>query len=231
MMKRLVCMKAIGWLFIGLSLAACNRQGETKVEDSVAADTSKVETPQDAVERLLAGNKRYVEGKSVHPHNTLARLKETAPHQAPFAAVVGCSDSREPVELLFDQGVGDIFVIRTAGNNVNGHLMMGSVEYAVEHLGVKLLLVLGHESCGGVTSAISGSEEKGELGKLLKSIRDDVPQYVGKPDSLDSAIRCHSRVQVERILKNPLIEEKVKDGSLFVKSGFYDIHTGRVTID
>ena len=69
MMKRLVCMKAIGWLFIGLSLAACNRQGETKVEDSVAADTSKVETPQDAVERLLAGNKRYVEGKSVHPHN------------------------------------------------------------------------------------------------------------------------------------------------------------------
>ena len=83
----------------------------------------------------------------------------------------------------------------------------------------------------GVTSAISGSKEKGELGKLLKSIGDDVPQYIGKPDSLDSAIRCHSRVQVERILKNPLIEEKVKDGSLFVKSGFYDIHTGRVTID
>ena len=109
--------------------------------------------------------------------------------------------------------------------------MMGSVEYAVEHLGVKLLLVLGHESCGGVTSAISGSEEKGELGKLLKSIGDDVPQYIGKPDSLDSAIRRHSRVQVERILKNPMIEEKVKDGSLLVKSGFYDIHTGKVTID
>ena len=109
--------------------------------------------------------------------------------------------------------------------------MMGSVEYAVEHLGVKLLMVLGHESCGGVTGAISGEEEEGQLGKLLTSIRNDVPQYVGKSDSLDAAIRLHTRVQAKRIMANPAIAEKIKEGKLAVKSAYYNIHTGKVVID
>jgi carbonic anhydrase len=130
-------------------------------------------TPQEALAELLAGNDRYVNEKSVHPHGGMDRVAETAPHQAPFAAVVSCSDSRVPVELLFDQGIGDVFVIRTAGNNVNSEMVMGSVDYAIEHLGVKLLLVLGHGACGGVTGAISEGEEEHAISEVcsLRSVK------------------------------------------------------------
>jgi carbonic anhydrase len=193
---------------------------------------SEPTTPQEALAELLAGNDRYVNEKSVHPHGGMDRVAETAPHQAPFAAVVGCSDSRVPVELLFDQGIGDVFVIRTAGNNVNSEMVMGSVDYAIEHLGVKLLLVLGHGACGGVTGAISeGEEEHGNIGSLLSTIREDVSQYVGKTDSLDAAIHYHAHVQVERIVAYPHIAEKIEKGELLVKQAYYDVNTGKVTIE
>ena len=135
------------------------------------------------------------------------------------------------VELLFDQGIGDIFVIRTAGNNVNSEMVMGSVDYAIEHLGVKLLLVLGHGSCGGVTGAISeGEEEHGNIGKLLSAIRDDVSQYVGKTDSLEAAIHHHAHVQVERIVAYPHVSEKIENGELLVKRAYYDVNTGKITV-
>ena len=187
-------------------------------------------TPEEALSALIAGNERYVNEKSIHPHSDMDRVEQTAPHQAPFAAVVGCSDSRVPVELLFDQGVGDIFVIRTAGNNVNSQMVMGSVDYAIEHLGVKLLVVLGHGSCGGVTGAISeGEEEHGNIGHLLATIRNDVSDYVGKADSLDAAIHHHAQVQVERIVAYPHIAEKIANGQLLVKKAYYDVNTGKVT--
>ena len=189
-------------------------------------------TPEEALAALIAGNERYVDEKSINPRSDMDRVEETAPHQAPFAAVVGCSDSRVPVELLFDQGIGDIFVIRTAGNNVNSEMVMGSVDYAIEHLGVKVLLVLGHGSCGGVTGAISeGGHEHGNIGHLLGTIREDVSDFVGKVESLDDAIRHHTHVQVERILSYPHVAEKIEKGELIVKSAYYDVNTGEVTID
>ena len=179
----------------------------------------------------MAGNERYANEKSINPRSDMDRVEETAPHQAPFAAVVGCSDSRVPVELLFDQGIGDIFVIRTAGNNVNSEMVMGSVDYAIEHLGVKVLLVLGHGSCGGVTGAISdGGHEHGNIGHLLGTIRNDVSEYVGKADRLDDAIHHHTHVQVERILSYPHVTEKVEKGELLVKAAYYDVKTGKVSI-
>lgn len=188
-------------------------------------------TPEEALVELIAGNERYVNEKSIHPRTGMDRVAETAPHQTPFAAVVGCSDSRVPVELLFDQGIGDIFVIRTAGNNVNSEMVMGSVDYAIEHLGVKLLLVLGHGSCGGVTGAISeGEEEHGNIGKLLSAIREDVSQYVGKTDSLEAAIHHHAHVQVERIIAYPHVAEKIESGELLVKQAYYDVNTGKITV-
>ena len=187
-------------------------------------------TPEEALSELIAGNKRYVNEKCIHPHGDMDRIEQTAPHQAPFAAVVGCSDSRVPVELLFDQGIGDIFVIRTAGNNVNSPMVMGSVDYAIEHLGVKLLLVLGHGSCGGVTGAISeGEEEHGNIGHLLSTIRSDVSDFVGKTDCLEAAIHHHTQVQVERIIAYPHVAEKIAKGELLVKKAYYDVKTGKVT--
>ena len=188
-------------------------------------------TPQEALDELIAGNDRYASEKSIYPHSSMDRVAQTAPHQAPFAAVVGCSDSRVPVELLFDQGIGDIFVIRTAGNNVNSEMVMGSVDYAIEHLGVKVLLVLGHGSCGGVTGAITeGEEEHGNIGSLLSTIREDVSQYVGQSDSLEAAIHHHAHVQVERIIAYPHVAEKIETGELLVKQAYYDVNTGKVTI-
>ena len=187
-------------------------------------------TPEEALAALIAGNERYVDERSINPRSDMERVEETAPHQAPFAAVVGCSDSRVPVEILFDQGIGDIFVIRTAGNNVNSEMVMGSVDYAIEHLGVKVLLVLGHGSCGGVTGAISeDGHEHGNIGHLLGTIREDVSDYVGKVENLDDAIRHHTHVQVERILAYPHVAEKIEKGELLVKAAYYDVNTGKVT--
>ena len=229
-MNMKLIVKLAGIILLGLSFVMCKQQSATH-EDLALADTLKVCTPQDAIAKLMAGNERYVNEKSIYPRSGMDRVAETASHQAPYAAVVGCSDSRVPVELLFDQGIGDIFVIRTAGNNVNSEMVMGSVDYAIEHLGVKLLLVLGHGSCGGVTGAISeGEEEHGNIGGLLSTIRNDVSQYVGKADSLDVAIHHHAHVQVERIVAYPHVAEKIEKGELLVRQAYYDVKTGKVTI-
>ena len=221
-------VNVMGILLLGMSLTMCQQHTATQV-DTVIEDTLKVSTPQEAIAKLMAGNERYINEKSIYPRSDMDRVNETAPHQAPFAAVVGCSDSRVPVELLFDQGVGDIFVIRTAGNNVNSEMVMGSVDYAIEHLGVKVLLVLGHGSCGGVTGAISEGEEHGNIGHLLGTIRHDISQYVGKTDSLEAAIHHHAHVQVERIIAYPHVAEKIEKGELLVKKAYYDVNTGKVT--
>ena len=219
-MKKNRLLNLIGLALIVMTFTMCKSQS-----------TVAPSTPDEALAELIAGNERYVSEKSIHPRGSMDRVKETAPHQAPFAAVVGCSDSRVPVELLFDQGIGDIFVIRTAGNNVNSEMVMGSVDYAIEHLGVKVLLVLGHGSCGGVTGAISeGDHEHGNIGHLLSTIRNDVSQFVGKADSLDAAIRHHAHVQVERIRSYPHVSEKIENGELLVKQAHYDVNTGKVTI-
>ena len=210
----------IGLAIMLMTFTMCKNQSNTEPTN-----------PQEALAELIAGNERYVSETSIHPRSGMERVAETAPHQAPFAAVVGCSDSRVPVELLFDQGIGDIFVIRTAGNNVNSEMVMGSVDYAIEHLGVKVLLVLGHGSCGGVTGAISeGEEEHGNIGNLLATIRNDVSQYVGQTDSLEAAIHHHAHVQVERIVSYLHVAEKIEKGELLVKQAYYDVATGKVTV-
>ena len=230
-MKKKTFLNVMALLLLGISMSMCT-QKTTAPKHQSTEETHSVSTPQEAIDKLVAGNARYVNEKSIYPRTDIDRVEETAPHQAPFAAVVGCSDSRVPVEIVFDQGIGDIFVIRTAGNNVNSEMVMGSVDYAIEQLGVKVLLVLGHGSCGGVTGAISeGEEEHGNIGKLLGTIRQDVNDYVGKAENLDAAIRHHAHVQVERILSYPHVQEKVQKGELLVKCAYYDVQTGKVTID
>lgn len=219
-MNKKLFLNVVGLAFMVMTFTMCKNQ---------AASVSVPSNPEEALAELIAGNERYVNEECINPRSDMDRVQETAPHQAPFAAVVGCSDSRVPVELLFDQGIGDIFVIRTAGNNVNSEMVMGSVDYAIEHLGVKVLLVLGHGSCGGVTGAISeDGHEHGNIGHLLATIREDVSDYVGKVESLDEAIRHHTHVQVERIMSYAHVAEKVAKGELIVKAAYYDVESGRV---
>lgn len=207
--------------FCILTLAACGNTTQT---------VKTPNTPEEAITTLLEGNNRFVNDNPINPNANTERVAETAPHQEPFAAVVGCSDSRVPVELIFDQGIGDIFVIRTAGNNVEGDMVMGSVEYAVDHLGVKVLLVLGHSSCGGVTSAISAGKHDGAVGNLLHHIQADIPEFVGKPELLDKAILAHTHSQVATLLQNSIVAKSVEAGKLIIKAAHYDVHTGKITI-
>lgn len=217
-MNKKLFLSVICLTFMAMTFTMCKKQS-----------ASVPSNPEEALAELIAGNDRYMNERCINPHRDMERMQETAPHQAPFAAVVGCSDSRVPVELLFDQGIGDIFVIRTAGNNVNSEMVMGSVDYAIEHLGVKVLLVLGHGSCGGVTSAISeGGHKHGNIGHLLETIREDVSDFVGKIDSLDEAILHHTHVQVERIMGYKHVTEKVEKGELIIKGAYYDVESGKV---
>lgn len=223
--------------------ASCSQKETVKNEvndsckaaiDSVMATLDKtVETPEEAIARLKDGNARYVAETPVFPHHDHKRLAETAPHQAPFAAVVACSDSRVPVELIFDQGIGDIFVIRTAGNNVNNDAVMGSVDYAIEHLGVKTVVVLGHESCGGVTGAIGEvkADDESKIDELLSMIQADVKPYVGKADSLDAAIKLNASTQVKRINDRELVKKFVEAGKTKVVGAYYNVHDGSVVFE
>lgn len=196
-----------------------------------SSQTIEVNTPQEALDVLMSGNQRFVSETNLHPRVDMQRVQQTAPHQEPFAAVVCCSDSRVPAELIFDCGIGDIFVIRTAGNNVNSRAVRGSVDYAIGHLGVKLLLVLGHSSCGGVTGAVSmAAEEHESVATLLDIIRQDIGNYLGKNDQVDTAIRHHAQAQTQRILSDPHVQELVQTGKLMVKTAYYDVHTGQVSL-
>ena len=124
-------------------------------------------TGEQALQKLMEGNARYASGNTSHPDQSMERRYELVAGQHPFAVIVGCSDSRIAPELIFDQGLGDIFVIRAAGQ-VLDDVAIGSIEYAVEHLGVPLVVVLGHDSCGAVTATLEGGEVAGHLNCLRR---------------------------------------------------------------
>ncbi|GAK59177.1 carbonic anhydrase [Candidatus Vecturithrix granuli] len=184
-----------------------------------------------ALQRLLEGNQRFAASRALHPHQTPERRAELLSGQQPFAAIVGCSDSRIPPEVIFDLGLGDIFVIRTAGN-VLDDVGLGSLEYAVEHLHVPLILVVGHENCGAVTAALQGGEVHGHLGSLLNAIQPAVSQAKTQAgNALENAIKANMTRIVEQIkTTEPILSRAVQDGSLEVVGAYYQLATGKVVI-
>jgi len=187
------------------------------------------------VNKLLAqlkeGNKRFVESKAGHPNQSTGRIKETAQGQKPFAVILTCSDSRVPPEIIFDQGIGDLFVIRTAGNLVDD-IGLGSIEYAVEHLGVHLIVVLGHERCGAVEAAVKGGEAPGHIESLLKAIQPAVEKAKKeKGDLLDNSVIANVRSIVGKLKSNePILKEFVSEKKLEIIGARYDLDDGFVTI-
>ncbi len=225
-------------LYLALSFAALAFAISCGSAASTSSEAVVVETPQQAIDALKAGNSRYAAGESINPNADQSRRDETLNSQAPFAAVVACSDSRVPVGLLFDQGIGDIFVIRTAGNSVVGDVVMGSVDYAVDHLNVPLVVVLGHQNCGGVTSVISVDphaehehHHNGSIGGLLEALTPAIEGYIGHPEQLDEAIHVNADAQVEAIKSVDYIKEKIEAGKLKVVSAYYNIGDGTVTFE
>ncbi|HNQ62582.1 MAG TPA: carbonic anhydrase [Syntrophorhabdaceae bacterium] len=183
-----------------------------------------------ALKRLIDGNNRYVSSKMAHPNQTENRRKEVIKGQKPFAVIVGCSDSRIPPEIIFDQGIGDLFVIRVAGNIVDD-VALGSVEYAVDHLGTKLVIVLGHGNCGAVTATVQGGEAHGHIGSIVRTIAPAVEKARAQTgDLIDNAIKINVALVVDEIKSSSIIKKMLEQDSVRVAGAYYDIDSGKVDI-
>ncbi|HQF53523.1 MAG TPA: carbonic anhydrase [Fibrobacteria bacterium] len=201
---------------------------------SHAPPTQKV-TPDEALARLLQGNKRYVANKAFHPNASPEMRAKLANGQAPFAAILGCADSRVPPEIVFDHGLGDIFVVRVAGNVVEDE-GAGSLEYAIEHLGTPLIVVLGHERCGAIKAAIetleAGAEAPGHVASLVAKLKPAVEKTNGLPgDKAENAMRENAKMMATQIASmEPILKEKVEQGKVKVVAMRYDLDTGAVEV-
>jgi carbonic anhydrase len=182
-----------------------------------------------ALKRLRAGNAHFVDGISTRANKQASRRAEVAEKQKPFAIIVSCSDSRVGPEVVFDQGLGDLFVVRTAGHVVDD-AGLGSIEYAVEHLGASLILVLGHERCGAVAATVAGGKPQGHLPAIVKAIKPAVAKTKGQPgDAVENAVRAHVNEVAAQLKKaGPVLAERVAAGRLVVAGARYDLDTGRV---
>lgn len=188
-------------------------------------------SPEQALQRLLDGNARYVAGHVEHPNQSVARRVEVASGQSPFAVIVTCSDSRVAPEFYFDQGLGDLFVVRDAGNTLNDHVI-GSIEYAVEHLHASIVLVVGHEKCGAVSAAVAGGRAEGRIATIIEAIRPALRETRNQAgDKTDNAIRGHARRGAQTLaVTDPIISQAVRSGEIKIFAARYDLASGRVEL-
>ena len=207
--------------------------GALWLRGSFAADAGAQISSDAARQRLVAGNARYVEGKPLRVDHS-RRREAVAPAQMPFAIVLGCSDSRVPPEILFDQGLGDIFTVRVAGN-IADDLALGSMEYAVEHFATPLIVVLGHEKCGAVSAAVasvaSGTMPPPHIASLVTALRPAVEASKGMPgDPVENAITTHVRQTVAAIAaSSPILAEAVGHHGLTIAGAEYHLASGKVS--
>ncbi|AKG20828.1 carbonic anhydrase [Calothrix sp. 336/3] len=188
-------------------------------------------SPDAALKKLAEGNKRFIEGKRLNPNQSKLRLQETSVAQYPFAAVLGCADSRVPAELVFDQGLGDLFVVRVAGN-VASQTAIGSLEFATAVLGAQLIIVLGHARCGAVSAAIKGDPLPGRIGVFVEEIKPAVERVRFKTGSIEeNSIIANVQYQVEKLSESStILGGLMKAGKLKIVGGRYDLASGKVTM-
>jgi carbonic anhydrase len=207
-------------------------------QSATAEPKPKLLSPDESLRELLAGNKRFVKGQILNPRRSPADFAPLAKAQFPQAVIVTCSDSRVSPEILFDVGVGDLFVVRIAGNVVDGTgvTVKGSTEYAVAELNVPLVVVLGHSNCGAVKAAIQHIDAKdslpGAINGLVELIKPAVTQSTGQPgDPLENAIIQNVKNGVARLEGlQPILAPRVKDGKIKVVGAVYDLKSGAVTL-
>jgi len=184
-----------------------------------------------ALKELIAGNRRYVDSKQRHPNQTPRRRAELTNTQQPFAIILGCSDSRVPPEVIFDRGLGDLFVVRVAGNILDD-VILGSIEYAADHLHTPLIMVLGHSKCGAVQAAIKGVNGEGHIACLTEAIQPALDEAKEQPGDLaNNAAKANTNIVTEQLkCSKPVLSKLVSDGKLNVVPAFYDLDTGVVEI-
>ncbi len=185
---------------------------------------------EDALARLKAGNQHFIAGKLQHPHQDSKRRAELATGQRPFAIVLGCADSRTSPEVLFDQGLGDLFVLRVAGNILDDHVL-GSIEYAVDHLGAQLIIVLGHQRCGAVQAARETLDSKAEAPAHINSLVTAIQPAVEATRGAD--VEATVKANVENVVQSlrssePVLKKEVEAGAITVVGAYYNLDTGAV---
>ena len=226
---------AVSALSNSKSLAEQNRhQEKDKPKSSEPAKLAPPKDCKEAIARLLAGNERFVSGKLNHPHSANEWRKRLVGGQNPFVTIIGCADSRVPPELLFDQGFGDLFVIRVAGNVIDTDVA-GSVEYGVDHLATKLVVVMGHEGCGAVTAALQKMEdiekEPNEIQSLVGKIKPAVRKFdagVSFKEQLKTSVEDNVRNSVKLLKAIPDLAKAEKESRTKIVGSVYEIETGRV---
>lgn len=218
--------------FAALALAVLSLPALAPASDHPAPAAAP--SPDAVLKELVAGNGRFVAGKATHLRENAARRKELAKGQAPRAVVLGCSDSRVPPEILFDEGLGDLFVVRVAGN-VADPVNLGSVEYAAEHLGTPLVLVLGHHACGAVkATAEAGGKAEGNLGAIVSELAPAVEQAKGSPGKeglVNDAVHANVRLVAAALTaRSPVLAKLVEEGKLKIATAVYDLESGKVEL-
>lgn len=198
------------------------------------ADATSTCSPAEAFARLQAGNERFVTDHPRHPRASRSWRDRLTSGQRPFAIILGCSDSRVPPELLFDQGFGDLFVLRVAGNVLDDDVL-GSIEYAVEHLGTPLVAVLGHQDCGAVIAAMGERDELDHLPDALSSLLRhmqariaEVPSNLPRDQRITACVEVNARWAAARLRENRVLAERIAAARLRVITGVYDLNSGAV---
>jgi|SRR5687768_9900717 len=219
-------LKASGLTAVSLALASC-APAQVSTEGPVA-------NADEALQRLMEGNERYVANKSTDLNESQSRRVELANGQNPFATIFSCVDSRVPPELVFDRGLGDLFVIRTAGHVID-HAVLGSLEFGVAELKIPLLMVLGHEKCGAVKATVEAVEHnataEAEINWLVDGIRPAVEEVKGQSgDLLDNAVKANVSLTVERLKGSAILSEALEKNELRIIGGRYDLDSGMVEI-
>jgi carbonic anhydrase len=217
----------LGTGLIGAGVALGVASNLVKPEVATAQDITE---PEEALQALLDGNDRFVGRKRRYGHQSYSRLQEVAKGQKPFASILGCADSRVPSEIVFDQGLGDLFVCRIAGNVATSE-EIGSLEYGSLVLGSKVIMVLGHERCGAVSATLKGEEVPGQIGSLLQAIKPAVEKTQEQTgDKLENACKANILVQIENLKLSPLLSELINSNKLKIVGGYYDLDSGKVSL-
>jgi carbonic anhydrase len=229
--SRRAFLRLAGATLAGAALTACAQSPASTIG---AAAEPPVTNADEALKRLQEGNQRYVALQATHPNQTGSRRGELAQSQKPFAVVFGCVDSRAAPELVFDRGLGDLFVIRTAGH-VLDNAALGSIQYGVAELKIPLIMVLGHERCGAVSATIEAVEKHAEapdqIATLVKGITPAVEKAHGQPgDQLDNVVRAHTELIVAQLKATPLLAEALSKNALKIVGGRYDLDSGMVEV-
>ncbi len=188
-------------------------------------------SPNEALKLLLDGNQRFVEQTRKYPDQSLERMRIVALGQHPFASILGCADSRVPAEIVFDRGLGDLFVVRVAGN-VASDTAIGSLEYSASILGCPLIVVLGHRKCGAVAEALDDKPLPGRIGLIVERIKPAMERIISRDgDTWENMVKANIQYQVEKLLeRSSILAKRVQDGKLKIVGARYDIDTGRVLL-